>query len=136
MSCVMQLGNSPPGSLQLFAMDFAGMGRRFVVTNSSYLIHSCLLCLLVGDSSHTRVTSAYASSERILEVLEVADLLKWKSFSLMAHSYGGGVAALVAGTMQDRVEKLVLVEPVGPLYPIPGMDVFVCVFCALLNCLF
>lgn len=91
------LSQSPAGSLQLFAMDFSGMGL----------------------SSHTHVTAAYATSERIFEVIEVADQLKWRKFSLMGHSFGGGIAAIVAGTFHERIDKLILVDPVGPLYPIP-----------------
>jgi len=65
-----------------------------------------------GDSSHPP-QSSYLMAERVLEVVAVADALRWSTFVLMGHSMGASVASLVAGTIPNRIEKLILVESLG-----------------------
>jgi pimeloyl-ACP methyl ester carboxylesterase len=49
------------------------------------------------------------------EMVAAADALGWGRFSLIGHSMGAGISTLVAGAFPDRVERLVLLEGVGPL---------------------
>jgi len=52
-------------------------------------------------------------------VLEVADVLGWDHFILMGHSMGAAIGCLVAGCDPDRIQKLILLEGIGPLSQTP-----------------
>jgi pimeloyl-ACP methyl ester carboxylesterase len=80
-----------PG-LRIVALDLAGHGR----------------------SAH-RVGAPYHFIDFVADVGAVADALGWQQFSLLGHSLGAGVAALLAGTWPDRVRRLALIEGLGPM---------------------
>jgi pimeloyl-ACP methyl ester carboxylesterase len=48
-------------------------------------------------------------------VLEAADAIGWQRFSLLGHSMGAGISTLVPAVARERIERLVLVEGMGPL---------------------
>ena len=52
-------------------------------------------------------------------VLQVADAIGWRRFSLMGHSMGAGIATLVPAVARSRVERVVLLEGLGPLSSLP-----------------
>ena len=68
-----------------------------------------------GKSDHRTSPMPYYVWEYGLDVLDVADALGWETFGLLGHSLGGGVATLVAGMVPDRIDRLVLIESVGPI---------------------
>jgi len=68
-----------------------------------------------GRSEHRASPMPYYVWEYGLDVLDVVDALGWETFGLLGHSLGGGVATLVAGMVPERVDRLVLIESVGPL---------------------
>ena len=80
-----------PG-LRLIAVDLAGHGR----------------------SGHRPAGIPYHYLDWIGEVLQLADALQLSRFSLLGHSMGASIAALVAGSVPDRVERLALIEGIGP----------------------
>ncbi len=49
------------------------------------------------------------------EVLAVADALGWERFSLLGHSLGGGIASMLAAACPSRVDRLLLIEALGPI---------------------
>ena len=51
----------------------------------------------------------------VTEVTAIADGLGWECFSIMGHSMGAGIACLFAGTYPSRVQRLVLLDGLGPL---------------------
>ncbi len=65
--------------------------------------------------SGRRVGAAYTFIDYVADLAAVAEALGWRTFNLMGHSLGAGVAALLAGTWPDRVRRLVLLEGLGPL---------------------
>ena len=67
-----------------------------------------------GHSDHRPADLATHYVDHVRDVLAVADALGWQRFVLMGHSMGAGVACLFAGTFPERVEKLVLIEGLGP----------------------
>ena len=85
----------PPGSC-VAALDFAGHGR----------------------SSHSP-SGLYSTAENALHVVEVLDLLGWGRAVLVGHSMGGGVAAVLAGSLPERVRGVLLLDSAGPP-PIPA----------------
>jgi pimeloyl-ACP methyl ester carboxylesterase len=76
----------------LLAMDFAGHGY----------------------SDHRPDGAATHYVDHVRDVLAVADDMQWKRFILLGHSMGAGVASLFAGSFPERLEKLVLLEGLGP----------------------
>lgn len=49
------------------------------------------------------------------DVLAAADALGWTRFGLLGHSLGGAVAAALAAACPQRVDRLLLIEALGPL---------------------
>lgn len=78
--------------LRIVALDLAGHGR-----------------------SQHRAGGAYAFIDYVADVAHVVEALGWREFSLLGHSLGAGVGALLAGTWPDRVRRLALVEGLGPM---------------------
>jgi pimeloyl-ACP methyl ester carboxylesterase len=48
-------------------------------------------------------------------VLAVADALEWPRFAVIGHSMGAGIASLLPGVAPERIERVVLLEGIGPL---------------------
>lgn len=72
-----------------------------------------------GLSDHRPLGSIYHFLDAVPHIVDVVDALGWENFSLMGHSMGAGIAPLVAATLPGRVEKLVLIEGLGPLSRAP-----------------
>lgn len=66
-----------------------------------------------GDSGWVQ-GGYYHFPDYMLDVVAVADAIGADRFSLLGHSMGGMAACLVAGSFPERLEKLVLIEGVGP----------------------
>lgn len=49
------------------------------------------------------------------DVLAVVDALGWQQFGLLGHSLGGAVASVFAAICPQRVNRLLLIEALGPL---------------------
>ncbi|OMC10568.1 alpha/beta fold hydrolase [Mycobacterium sp. SP-6446] len=56
-------------------------------------------------------------------VLELAHTQGWQRFQLIGHSLGGAVSSLVAGIHPDKIERLVLIDAIGPLSAEPTQAV-------------
>ncbi len=67
-----------------------------------------------GLSDH-RTEGPYHFIDAVADTIAIANALNWERFSLLGHSMGGGIATLIAGTLPERIEKLALVEALGPL---------------------
>lgn len=48
-------------------------------------------------------------------ILELATAQGWDRFQLVGHSLGGALATLVAGMYPDRIQRLALIDAIGPL---------------------
>ncbi len=68
-----------------------------------------------GRSQHRPAGAAYHFVDYAAVVLAAADALGWERFSLLGHSLGAAVASLVAAVAPQRVERLALIEGLGPL---------------------
>ena len=57
----------------------------------------------------------YHLADNLDDVAAVLDALGWEQCVLLGHSLGGAVAALLAAASPTRVERLLLLESLGPL---------------------
>ncbi len=79
--------------LHLVAIDMAGHGR----------------------SSHRAPGIPYHFVDFVTDVISAADGLGWEQFSFVSHSLGAGVSSFVSALLPERIEKLVLIEGLGPM---------------------
>lgn len=87
-----------PDYLRVVALDFAGHGH----------------------SDHRPAAGSYHYVENVMDVLRAADALGWDRFHLMGHSMGAGIASLLAGASPQRVNRLILLEGIGPMTTPPA----------------
>jgi pimeloyl-ACP methyl ester carboxylesterase len=72
-----------------------------------------------GLSDHRSKDARYIFLDWVCDVFAIADALGWEQFSLMGHSMGAAIASLAAGTIPERILRLVLLEGLGPLCETP-----------------
>ena len=63
-----------------------------------------------GHSDWRGQLGGYPIWSDIAEILDIADQLGWSSFSLLGHSRGAMVSAILAGAFPERVRSLVLLD--------------------------
>lgn len=68
-----------------------------------------------GRSDHRSADAPQHFIDYLPFVADALDGLGWERAHLMGHSMGGGVCAMFAGALPDRVDRLVLLEGLGPL---------------------
>ena len=73
-----------------------------------------------GASEPRGAGSLYTFLEYVEDVLSVADSLGWARFSLLGHSLGAAVALAVAGVAPGRIERVALIDGLGPAVTEPG----------------
>jgi pimeloyl-ACP methyl ester carboxylesterase len=74
-----------------------------------------------GRSAHRPAGAWYHYVEYLADLQAVAVALGWARFSLLGHSLGGAVASIFAAAQPDSVERLLLVESLGPLTAAPEL---------------
>ena len=72
-----------------------------------------------GHSDHRPSGSAYYFIDMVMDVIEAADVLGLESFSLLGHSMGAGVATYLAGTLQEKIDYVILIEGIGSIVQKP-----------------
>lgn len=68
-----------------------------------------------GASAHRSSGYDYAFVDWIHDALDALDALGWQRARLLGHSMGAAIATLVAASAPERVEKMALIEALGPL---------------------
>lgn len=68
-----------------------------------------------GHSDHLPPGTSYRYLDYISATLDAVDALGLKRYALLGHSLGAGIAALAAAAAPQRVERLWLIEGLGPL---------------------
>jgi len=69
-----------------------------------------------GHSDHLGVGGSYTMSVILVSaVRQVMDALEWKQSHLVGHSMGANVGLMYTASHQDRIDKLVMLEGIGPL---------------------
>ena len=67
-----------------------------------------------GLSDRRPAGVGYHFVDWVVDVAAAADALGWERFGLLGHSMGAGIASLVAGALPERVERVALIEGLGP----------------------
>ena len=68
-----------------------------------------------GASAHRASGYDYAFVDWIHDALDALDALGWQRARLLGHSMGAAIATLVAASAPERVEKMAVIEALGPL---------------------
>jgi len=68
-----------------------------------------------GGSDHRAPGYDYMLVDWIHDVLDALDSLEWPRVQLLGHSMGGAIATMVAVSAPERIERLALIEALGPL---------------------
>ncbi|KRA33396.1 MULTISPECIES: alpha/beta fold hydrolase [Rhodanobacter] len=68
-----------------------------------------------GHADHVAAGAQYHYADYVRTVLAAADALALDRYSLLGHSLGAGIASLVATAAPSRIERLWLIEGLGPL---------------------
>src|SRR5512135_2942994 len=63
----------------------------------------------------------YHYVDYLSDALAAADTLRWGRFGLLGHSLGAAVASMLAGACPERIERLLLIEGLGPLTQAPEL---------------
>ena len=67
-----------------------------------------------GHSEHRPAGVHYHFVDFIPDVVAAADALGWDRFALLGHSLGGGIASFVAATQPERINRVAMIEGLGP----------------------
>jgi len=67
-----------------------------------------------GRSEHRPPGIHYHFVDFIPDVVAAADALGWNRFALLGHSLGGGIASFVAATLPERIDRVAMIEGLGP----------------------
>jgi len=68
-----------------------------------------------GASAHRAHGYDYAFVDWIHDALDALDALGWQRARLLGHSMGAAIATMVAASAPERVEKMAVIEALGPL---------------------
>lgn len=68
-----------------------------------------------GQSDHRPPGVGYHFVDWTVDAAAAAEALGWERYALLGHSMGAGIASLLAGTLPERITRLVLIEGLGPL---------------------
>ena len=68
-----------------------------------------------GHSDHLPAGASYHPIDQVRTVLSALDVLGLRRCRLLGHSLGAGIASLVAAAAPARIERLHLIEGLGPL---------------------
>jgi pimeloyl-ACP methyl ester carboxylesterase len=68
-----------------------------------------------GASAHRLPGYDYVFADWIHDVLDALDALGWDRAHLLGHSMGGAIASVVAAGAPERVQRLAVIEALGPL---------------------
>jgi pimeloyl-ACP methyl ester carboxylesterase len=75
-----------------------------------------------GRSGWRAAGAWYHYVDYLGDVLAAANALGWQTFALLGHSLGGAVASVLAAACPERIERLLLIEALGPLASDPAQS--------------
>ena len=121
----------PLSSIRLAAMAWGGAAGRPVLALHGWLDNAASFARLApllpdwrivaldlaghGHSEHRPAGYRYHLIDYVFDVIAAAEALGWSQFTVMGHSLGAAIAGLVAVALPERVERLLLIDGLGPL---------------------
>ncbi|GAM24099.1 hypothetical protein SAMD00019534_072740 [Acytostelium subglobosum LB1] len=66
-----------------------------------------------GRSPHKPTWCNLYYTDYITQVIDVADALGWKTFTILGHSMGAGIGSILAATVPHIVEKIICLDFIG-----------------------
>lgn len=72
-----------------------------------------------GYSEHRGVDASYHLLDYVYDIYALIEHNGWKKVHIVGHSLGAIVASIFAGTFPELVDKLVLIEALGPISSAP-----------------
>ena len=82
-------------------------------------LHDCYIVAIDlpghGVSGFIPEGTAYHLMDVVASVVKVLDVLAWPTAILMGHSLGAAIGSIVASAFPERVEKLIMIDAIGPL---------------------
>lgn len=73
-----------------------------------------------GHSGHRPKGSYYHIWDNVIDLALIMDAQGWDKVSLLGHSMGAGIATLMAGALPERIDKVALLEGIGPIVTPPA----------------
>lgn len=73
-----------------------------------------------GHSFHRPPGAGYGLPDYLDDLLNALDALGWARCHVLGHSLGGAICTLLACAVPERIERLALIEALGPLASAPG----------------
>ncbi|MEL1218666.1 alpha/beta hydrolase [Aeromonas hydrophila] len=81
-----------------------------------YLTHFQLVCIdLPGHGHSDHKSTPYVFVDWLDDFYQIAQAAGWTAFTLLGHSLGALIASAYAGVFPEQVERLILLEGLGPL---------------------
>jgi pimeloyl-ACP methyl ester carboxylesterase len=81
-----------------------------------YLTHFQLVCIdLPGHGHSDHKSTPYVFVDWLDDLYQIAQAAGWTAFTLLGHSLGALIASAYAGVFPEQVERLILLEGLGPL---------------------
>lgn len=69
-----------------------------------------------GHSDHLGIGGSYTMSVKLVSaVRQIMDSLEWDKSHLVGHSMGANLGLMYAASHQERIDKFVMIEGIGPL---------------------
>lgn len=68
-----------------------------------------------GRSAHRASDASYHFVDAVATAAHAIDALGWRRCALIGHSMGAGISSLLAGTIPERFDAVILLEGLGPL---------------------
>jgi pimeloyl-ACP methyl ester carboxylesterase len=128
-------------ALRRFEVDGAPAGDRTVLLLHGFLDAAATFELLAeplarqgfrvlgldfrgfGDTDRVGAGGYYHFPDYVVDLEGIVRALDPKWLGVLGHSMGGGVATLFTGTFPERVDRLVVMEGLGPMSDPPGLAV-------------
>lgn len=108
----------PPDGLPVLALH-GWLDNAASFSRLAPLLQGCRVLALEfpghGHSDHRPAGARYHFIDYVADTLAALDALGWTRCTLLGHSLGGAVASILAGACPERVERLALVEALGPM---------------------
>lgn len=108
---------NPSGPKLLALHGWLDNAASFIPITPHFADHD-LVCIDLpghGQSAHRAPGAWYHLIDYCSDIMAVVDTLGWSRFAMLGHSLGGAIASILASALGERLERLYLIESLGPI---------------------